>query len=110
VLLPFQGKKAFSLRKELGMQTAISQKGTVSVAFTVYADFPTYKSGVYKHTTGAALGGHAVSMIGWGTLSGEKYWRVKNSWNEQVGALPFGLYGAPCILPLAFVILFFSVG
>ena len=26
--------------------------GPLSVAFTVYGDFPTYKSGVYKHTSG----------------------------------------------------------
>ena len=43
------------------------QKGPLSVAFTVYADFPTYKSGVYKHVSGAALGGHAVEVIGYGT-------------------------------------------
>ena len=31
----------------------------------VYADFMTYKSGVYKHTTGDYLGGHAIKIIGW---------------------------------------------
>jgi cathepsin B len=81
-----KGTKAFSLEKVAGMQTALMQKGTLSVAFTVYADFPTYKSGVYKHTTGAALGGHAVAFIGWGTdPTGGDYWIVKNSWNEQWG-------------------------
>ena len=57
------------------MQAAI-QKGTLSASFTVYEDFPTYKSGVYKHVTGAALGGHAVAFIGWGTLAGTDYWLV----------------------------------
>ena len=67
------------------MMTAL-QKGPLSVAFTVYADFPTYKSGVYKHTTGAALGGHAVEVIGYGTdATAGDYWVVKNSWNEQWG-------------------------
>lgn len=60
-------------------------KGPLSVAFTVYSDFPTYKSGVYKHTSGQALGGHAVSIIGYGTDSGTDYWLVRNSWNEQWG-------------------------
>jgi cathepsin B len=65
---------------------AALQKGPISVAFTVYADFPTYKSGVYKHTSGQALGGHAVEMIGYGTdPTGGDYWLVKNSWNEQWG-------------------------
>jgi len=66
--------------------TAALQKGPISVAFTVYADFPTYKTGVYKHTTGSALGGHAVEMIGYGTMTpGGDYWLVKNSWNEEWG-------------------------
>merc|ERR1711990_1264117 len=64
---------------------AALQKGPLSVAFTVYADFPTYKSGVYTHKTGSALGGHAVEVIGYGTDSGTDYWLVKNSWNEQWG-------------------------
>lgn len=38
-------------------------------------DFAHYKSGVYKHITGYALGGHAVKLIGWGTSDdGEDYW------------------------------------
>jgi len=66
------------------MLTAL-QKGPLSAAFTVYADFPTYTSGVYKHTTGSALGGHAVEIIGYGNEDGEDYWLVKNSWNNQWG-------------------------
>jgi len=55
--------------------------GTVTAAFTVYEDFLTYKSGVYKHLTGKALGGHAVKIIGWGT----DHWIVVNSWNDSWG-------------------------
>jgi hypothetical protein len=40
-----------------------------------WQDFAHYKSGVYKHITGFALGGHAVKLIGWGTSDeGEDYW------------------------------------
>ena len=59
--------------------------GPVEAAFTVFADFPTYKSGVYKHTTGKALGGHAIKIVGWGTENGEDYWTVVNSWNSDWG-------------------------
>ena len=54
-------------------------------AFTVYEDFLTYKSGVYQHQTGSALGGHAIKTIGWGTQDGEDYWLCVNSWNNTWG-------------------------
>ena len=56
-------------------------KGPVTAAFTVYEDFVNYKSGVYKHVTGSALGGHAVKIIGYGI----DHWIVVNSWNETWG-------------------------
>jgi len=34
--------------------------GPVEIAITVYDDFLTYKSGVYKHVSGSELGGHAL--------------------------------------------------
>ena len=55
------------------------------VAFQVYEDFLTYKSGVYRHTTGGYLGGHAVRLLGWGVENGTPYWLVANSWNEDWG-------------------------
>lgn len=80
-----KGVKASSLSSVAGMQTAIMTGGPLAVAFEVYADFPTYRSGVYRHLTGSSLGGHAVEMIGWGVLNGTDYWLIKNSWNEQWG-------------------------
>jgi len=59
--------------------------GPVEGAFTVYDDFLTYKSGVYAHTTGSELGGHAIKILGWGTDNGTPYWIVANSWNEGWG-------------------------
>lgn len=41
--------------------------------------------GVYKHTTGQALGGHAIKILGWGTENGDDYWLVANSWNPDWG-------------------------
>ena len=57
----------------------------MEAAFSVYEDFLHYKSGVYKHTTGDYLGGHAVEIVGWGTLNGEDYWLVANSWTTTWG-------------------------
>ena len=59
--------------------------GPVTGAFTVYEDFLAYKSGVYQHKTGRALGGHAIKIIGWGTEDDLDYWLVMNSWNEDWG-------------------------
>ena len=76
---------AYSVRGVSNIQNELMTKGPLYVAFTVYSDFPTYKSGVYKHTSGSQLGGHAVEVMGWGEMDGEAYWLVKNSWNEQWG-------------------------
>lgn len=63
----------------------IMKNGPVEAAFTVYSDFPNYKSGVYQHTTGGALGGHAIKILGWGVENGTPYWLVANSWNPDWG-------------------------
>jgi len=44
--------------------------GPVEAAFTVYSDFLSYKSGVYKHVSGDEEGGHAIKILGWGTENG----------------------------------------
>merc|ERR1712080_81465 len=80
-----KGSGAFSVRSASSIRSALASTGPLSVAFTVYQDFVTYKSGVYTHKSGSALGGHAVEMIGYGNEDGTDYWLVKNSWNEQWG-------------------------
>jgi cathepsin B len=77
---------SYSLSGIQAIQTDMVKYGSATAAFTVYNDFPTYKSGVYKHTPGAsALGGHAIKLLGWGTENSEDYWLVANSWNEMWG-------------------------
>lgn len=77
---------SYSVEGVSQIQTELMTNGPLYVAFQVYADFQTYKSGVYKHTTGRIpLGGHAVELIGWGTDNGDDYWLIKNSWNEEWG-------------------------
>jgi cathepsin B len=78
--------KAFGVYGEAAMQKELMANGPISVAFTVYSDFLNYKGGVYKKTSGSVLGGHAVTLIGWGVeADGTKYWTIQNSWNESWG-------------------------
>ncbi len=61
------------------------KNGPVEAALTVYEDFLLYKSGVYQHVHGKALGGHAIRMLGWGVEDGTPYWLIANSWNTDWG-------------------------
>ncbi|XP_005107685.1 cathepsin B [Aplysia californica] len=79
------GARSYHVRGEDNIMQDLVQNGPVEAAFTVYSDFLQYKTGVYKHTTGSALGGHAVKIIGYGVDSGDKYWLVANSWNPDWG-------------------------
>ena len=60
-----KASSAYALKSIDAMQQDIMQYGPISGAFVVYEDFPAYKSGVYSHTTGKQLGGHAIKIIGW---------------------------------------------
>merc|ERR1712151_197263 len=80
-----QATDSYSLSGISAIQADIMQYGSATAAFTVYDDFPTYKSGVYHKTSNNQLGGHAIKMLGWGTENGEDYWLIANSWNEQWG-------------------------
>ncbi|CAG9786126.1 unnamed protein product [Diatraea saccharalis] len=80
------GKHVFSVKSEEDhIRAELFKNGPVEGAFTVYADLLTYKDGVYKHTQGDALGGHAIKIIGWGIDNGTKYWLIANSWNSDWG-------------------------
>jgi len=74
---------------EAAIRQEVFSNGPVEAAFNVYADFMDYQSGVYHHTTGEYLGGHAVKIIGWGTLDSTPYWLVANSWNTTWGMQGF---------------------
>jgi len=80
-----KAKTVYGIDGEANIMKEISTNGPVTAAFTVYNDFLAYKSGVYQHTSGQELGGHAVEIVGYGTDNGVKYWTVKNSWNPSWG-------------------------
>jgi cathepsin B len=80
------GKQSIYISNDIeSIQREIMSNGPVVFTFDVYADFETYSSGIYKHTTGSYLGGHAVRAIGWGEENGTPYWLIANSWNEDWG-------------------------
>lgn len=80
-------KSSYSVKGIENMQKELMEKGTLSVAMTVYEDFEAYSSGVYQHVTGRSLGGHAIKMVGWGVdaETGTPYWTCVNSWNDTWG-------------------------
>nr|AFM37365.1 cathepsin B2 [Dictyocaulus viviparus] len=80
------GAKAYTVAARVkAIQKEIMLHGPVEVAYDVYEDFEHYLKGIYKHTAGSYLGGHAVKMIGWGTENGIPYWICSNSWNSDWG-------------------------
>lgn len=80
------GKSSYSVPSDMEeIQAEMYKNGPVEAAFTVYEDFPLYKSGVYKHVSGSALGGHAIKILGWGEEDGIPYWLCANSWNTDWG-------------------------
>jgi len=40
--------------------------GALTTGFLVYEDLMHYKSGVYRHEKGSYVGGHAITVVGWG--------------------------------------------
>lgn len=79
------GDSVYGVTGEQEMMEELVEHGPFEVAFTVYEDFLTYKKGVYQHTEGSALGGHAIRILGYGVENGVKYWLCANSWNEDWG-------------------------
>ncbi len=69
------------------MKTWISTQGPLATCFSVYGDFYSYKSGIYKHVTGSFVGGHCVSVVGFNDAGG--YWICKNSWGTGFGMSGF---------------------
>jgi cathepsin B len=67
------------------LQQEIYTNGPIECGYSVYENFMHYTGGVYDHTEGQRLGGHAVKIIGWGVENGEDYWLINNSWNITWG-------------------------
>lgn len=65
------------------MKDWLSTKGPLAACFKVYDDFYSYHSGIYRHVTGAFVGGHCICVVGYNDADG--YWICKNSWGTAFG-------------------------
>ena len=65
------------------MKEWLSTRGALSACLAVYQDFFSYRSGVYRHVSGALAGGHCVTLIGYDDAQG--CWIGKNSWGTGWG-------------------------
>jgi C1A family cysteine protease len=61
----------------------IADNGPVEACFTVYNDFFSYSSGVYRKTSNVVAGGHCVCIVGYS--DSEQCWICKNSWSASWG-------------------------
>ena len=69
------------------MKEFLSTHGALSACFIVHDDFFSYRSGVYRHTSGNQAGGHCVALVGYDDAQG--CWIGKNSWNTGWGESGF---------------------
>jgi C1A family cysteine protease len=85
--------------------------GPVVGCMAVYRDFFSYKSGVYRHTTGDLAGYHAICVVGY--AEADQAWICKNSWGQGWGEsgwfkigygecgidTQFAMYGVEAVTP-----------
>ena len=65
------------------IKNAIVKYGPVVTVMVIYADFLSYKSGIYSHVTGTIEGGHDVVLVGYDDE--QQCWIAKNSWGPDWG-------------------------
>jgi C1A family cysteine protease len=81
---PISGYKDVSRGSETALMSAV-QKNPVSIAIEAdQSGFQFYSGGVFKGNCGTQLD-HGVLLVGYGTDSGDDYWKVKNSWGSSWG-------------------------
>eukprot|EP00830_Metopus_es_P011605 TRINITY_DN2343_c0_g1_i2.p1 TRINITY_DN2343_c0_g1~~TRINITY_DN2343_c0_g1_i2.p1 ORF type:complete len:316 (+),score=35.28 TRINITY_DN2343_c0_g1_i2:64-1011(+) len=84
-------KKYYCARGSTKILTSIEDmkcsllNGPLSGRFDVYEDFINYKSGIYSHSGGNIVGGHAIKVVGYGVENGTNYWICENSWGRTWG-------------------------
>ncbi|XP_036928976.1 procathepsin L-like isoform X2 [Acanthopagrus latus] len=68
------------------LKQALATIGPISVSVDSSRDgFKFYKRGVYDDPSCTKKTNHAMLAVGYGTLNGQDYWLVKNSWGRKWG-------------------------
>ncbi|XP_040900601.1 cathepsin S, ortholog2, tandem duplicate 1 isoform X2 [Toxotes jaculatrix] len=71
---------------EGALKEAVATIGPISVGIDATRPrFAFYRSGVYDDQSCTQDVNHAVLVVGYGTLNGQDYWLVKNSWGTSFG-------------------------
>jgi len=70
------------------MKAEIYARGPIACYVRVTQGFEDYSGGILATDAGATLGGHILSVAGWGSQGGVAYWILRNSWG-----LPWGENG-----------------
>ncbi|XP_034409395.1 cathepsin S-like [Cyclopterus lumpus] len=71
---------------EGALKEALATIGPISVAIdATQRTFAFYRSGVYDDARCTQKVNHGVLVVGYGTLNGDDYWLVKNSWGASFG-------------------------
>jgi len=69
---------------ETNLQYAVANIGPITVAVNA-SDFQFYGGGIYNAASCEKPVDHGMVVVGYGTLDGQDYWIVKNSWGTSWG-------------------------
>jgi len=91
---------------EQQMMAEIATRGPIACTVCVTEDVEGYTGGVFHDKSGCKDLDHEISVVGYGTDNGTKYWIVRNSWGTywgeggymklERGVDSLGIESAPC--------------
>ena len=84
--IALQAVDRYTVRTVANIQREILEYGPVTAGLIAYTDLLTYTDGVYIRQSNDVVGGHAITLLGWGTeAGGVPYWLAQNQWGTGWG-------------------------